>query len=92
MLPMIARILVKESDGKKHNLWLPLFLFWPVLLVLFILCSPLLLLVGLLQVCQLKKNFKILPLLSAIFTLLAACRGLIVDVEEEGTKVKIIIK
>ncbi|HUD01248.1 MAG TPA: hypothetical protein VMR37_02900 [Rhabdochlamydiaceae bacterium] len=89
MLPLTARVQVKDRQGKGLNLWLPLFLLWPVLAVLFILCLPLLFLArGLLRR---NKMPKILPLLSGLLGLLAALRGLIVDVEDNNTKVKIII-
>lgn len=89
MLPMKAHIRVKEPNRKGLNLWLPLFLLWPVLLVLFILCLPLLLIFGLLQICRRKKMPKILSLLSSILGLLVAMRGLSIDVEDGDTKVKI---
>lgn len=91
MLPITARVLIKDQNGKGVNLWLPLFILWPVLMVLFILCLPLLLLVGLLRICGRKKIPRILPLLSAILGFLGALRGLIVDVEDKDTNVKIII-
>jgi hypothetical protein len=88
MLPMKARVLVKDPNGKGVNLWLPLFLLWPVL---FILCLPLLLVIGLLRICRSNKLPKILSLVSAVLGLLAALRGLMVDIEDNDTKLKITI-
>ena len=91
MLPIKARLLVKDHRGKGVNLWLPLFLLWPVLLVLLILCFPFILLAELVRICGVDEIPKMFSLLSAIYGFLAALRGLTVDVEDEENKVKIII-
>ena len=82
MLPLKARILVKDGQGKGFNLWVPLFLLWPLL----ILALPVLLLVGM------YLRPKILPLLSAAYGLLVAVRGFVVEIEDKETQVKIMIK
>ncbi len=88
MLPMNVSLRIKDGNGKRINLWLPLFLFWPILIALCILFLPI---YGLWQVCQRGKMPKIPPLLSAILGLLNALRGLMIDIENKENKVKVII-
>jgi len=45
--PSIARILVTGEGSRKVNLWLPLILAWPLLLVLGLLLAPLVLIAAL---------------------------------------------
>lgn len=91
MLPMTARIMAKDSDGKGVNLWLPLFLLWALALVLFVLCLPFLAIYGVWRLCRRKRILTALPFIAAVMGLLSALRGLKVEGQDGGSKVKIII-
>lgn len=92
MLPLTVRFLIKNSRGRGFNLWLPLFLLWILLLVLFILLSPFLLFAVIVFSFSKKELVKKIPSLSTIFALIGASRGLMIDIEDQETRVKIIIK
>ena len=82
--PSILRVRVRNQQH-HFSLWLPLFLLWPVLMVLALLLLPLLLIAA---VILSYKGWGI-PLLMAgpvIFGLLCAMRGLKVDIGEEPEK------
>ena len=83
--PLIMRIRIKN---RKHRfgLWLPLFLIWPLLLVLGIILLPFLLIAAVL----LWHLWWVRPLLFGIpvlFQLLCALRGLKVEIEQNSERV-----
>ncbi len=48
MIPLLLRIRIRKKNHKGVNLWLPLFLIWPIILPLFASLAPLILLAALL--------------------------------------------
>ena len=83
--PSILRLRI---HNKQHNfsLWLPLFLLWPLLLVLGLLLLPLLLIAA---VILSYRGWGIPLLLAgpAIFGLLCALRGLKVEIGQNSEQV-----
>lgn len=78
--PSIMRVRLKSDGRRKLGLWLPLFLIWPLVLVVALLLLPLLLLVAALR-GRLRKAFWLLP---RIWMFFCAIRGLRVVVSKPG--------
>jgi uncharacterized membrane protein len=88
--PVFVRLKVTEHGKKKASLWLPVFLLWPLALLLLPLI-PLLLLVGLILSFTAKGRLALgagLALASLPFCL----SGLEIDVEEPEKRSKVFIK
>lgn len=83
--PSILRLRIHNKQH-KFGLWLPLFLLWPLLLVLGILLLPLLLIAA---VILSYRGWGIPLLLTgpAIFGLLCALRGLKVEIGQNSEQV-----
>ena len=88
-LPTAIRVLVVENGNKKLNLWLPMFLIWPLALLVIFILSPLFVIVGLYVWITSKRN----PLrrVKAFFDLACALKGLEVEVYEPQTEIRIIV-
>ena len=35
MIPLVCRVRVDRLDGRRHRIWIPLFLLWPLVIVSF---------------------------------------------------------
>lgn len=55
MPPYLVRVRIAEQEGTKFRLWFPLFILWPVLLVLVLLTLAATLLADLLSLISLHK-------------------------------------
>lgn len=77
--PSVLRLRI-HSRRRHFGLWLPLFLIWPLLVVLFLLLSPLVLAVA---IILWRTNWGKLLLLGGprLFFLFCALRGLKADVK-----------
>ena len=86
MLPLMLRIRIKNPEGKGFGLWLPLFLIWPIGLVLVLAFAPIVLLLSLI-LWPFGKGRPLL--LAAPMTLYLIChlRGLMVDVKNDEEQV-----
>ena len=92
MLPMIVWLRIKKSgQGKGVRLWIPMFLVWPVILLLLLLLLPLMLLVDLILSLIGWGSFPVLRLVGGMGSLLSAARGLRVNVSNKNEKVHITI-
>lgn len=85
--PSIARIRIVDEGRRGINLWLPLVLLWPVVLVLGLLLSPLVIIAALAT----WPRYGRLLLLGGprLFELLCALRGLRVQVEDGKDRVHV---
>jgi hypothetical protein len=87
--PSIVHVRVVPVRGWMPGLWLPLFVIWPLLLVLLL---PLALLgLCLALVIQARALPHWLALCSGVYTLLCELRGIRVDVRGSGSQVLISI-
>jgi hypothetical protein len=75
--PSIMRLRIKDKDGKGIGLWLPLFLIWPIILVLLLLVIPILAVV---QLFTAPSGIRPLSLVLSAAGALHELRGLTVDV------------
>jgi len=89
--PAIMRIRVVENGRKKIGLWLPVFLLWPVLILLAVVSIPLLL-VLMLGFWWHHVARKVIRSIPAIFGIICSMRGFAVEVENKEKKEEVIIK
>ena len=82
MIPAILKLKVKEEGSKGINLWLPLFIVWPFLLVFYFI-GAILLLIPVLIVPRLKDIF---ILYLHMPTLIAALKGSEIDIQDSDNK------
>ena len=80
MVPSIMNLRIEDGNQFRLRLWLPLFLVWPVVLVLFLILLPFLVVA---EVVLRLTNVQIylFRLLGGVFSLLSALRGLTVRVK-----------
>jgi hypothetical protein len=80
MVPSIMNLHIKNGNKFRLRLWLPLFLVWPVVLVLFLILLPFLVVA---EVVLRLTNVQIylFRMLGGVFSLLSAMRGLTVRVK-----------
>jgi len=88
--PMILQVAVGKRDG-KFKLWLPLFLLFPLLLVLMVAATPFLLLAALL-LWSFGLSRPFIFAIPVFLGILWALRGLEVDVTDKKEKVFISFK
>ncbi|MHB0998137.1 MAG: hypothetical protein ACYC27_02740 [Armatimonadota bacterium] len=85
--PSILRMKIKESEGKGINLWLPIFLLWPLI--------PLVILIGfavlaVYSICSRKAESRSILLTGYyIWVLICSLRGLMVKVKDNENDVNI---
>lgn len=88
--PSTLRIKIIENHQKKVNLWLPLFILWPIVLLIMIpimiMALPFLLVAGLVIPLMVIRIIKLGPALISIF---CSMRGLKVDVQSKDSNVYI---
>jgi len=85
--PSLVRIRIVENGRKKHSLWLPTILIWPVVLALAIAFAPLVVPIGLLLW---RKGGKVLLLAGPlVFYLFCSLRGLSVRVQGSRKNIRI---
>ena len=83
MFPMVGKVRIFADDRKKFGLWLPLFLFWPVLIILMLALFPLVILIRLIKLL-LRRDCKI-HIAGPMFLYLAwHMRGLMIDVKSKS--------
>jgi hypothetical protein len=80
MVPSIMNLRIEDGNKFRLRLWLPLFLVWPVVLVLFLILLPFLVVA---EVVLRLTNVQIylFRMLGGVFSLLSALRGLTVRVK-----------
>jgi hypothetical protein len=91
MVPNIINLKICDGEKFKLRLWLPLFLAWPIVLVLFLVLLPILVVAEL--VLRLARiRVQIFGLLFGLFSLVSATRGLTVKVRSERSIVDVVIR
>jgi hypothetical protein len=86
--PALLRLRIRGPHSAWPTLWLPLFLLWPLLLVVFVLLSPFVL-GGLLVLCAVAQLSvaNALQLFTRTYALVCAMRGTHVDVVSRDARV-----
>ncbi|MFQ5808629.1 MAG: hypothetical protein ACE5JM_03330 [Armatimonadota bacterium] len=89
--PSVMRLRVVDEGRRKIRIWLPLFLFWPILLLLAIALLPIVLLIAL--ICGGPRGVG-RALLGAWYLYAAVChlRGLNIEVSGEGDEVLVSVR
>ena len=80
MVPSIMNLRIEDGNKFRLRLWLPLFLVWPVVFVLFLILLPFFVVA---EVVLRLTNVQIylFRMLGGVFSLLSALRGLTVRVK-----------
>jgi hypothetical protein len=90
MIPWLLKIHIGGSNKKHKRIWIPLPLLYIPLLILIIILAPLLVMGAIFLFLIKRINlFKAIP---ALFKLLTASRGLLIDVGSQKEKFQIAIK
>ncbi len=84
--PAIVRFRIVEQGRRKIGLWLPIFLLWPVLILLILVSMPLLLFLAL-AFWWYTGARKILRCILFALSLIFSLRGLAIEVEDEEDQV-----
>ncbi|MGD8238121.1 MAG: hypothetical protein PVH68_06180 [Armatimonadota bacterium] len=89
--PSILWLRVVDDGQRKIRLWLPLFLFWPILLLLAIALLPMVLLVAL--ICRgLRGAGRALLGAWYLYATVCSLRGLTIEVSGEGDEVLVSVR
>ena len=79
------------NDRRNLRLWLPLFLLWPILLVIALIMLPLILLAAI-MLWFTGWGRMVLGIIPAVFSCLCGLRGLEVDVENNEERFLVSMK
>jgi hypothetical protein len=77
MIPFMAMIFIRQTQGRCFKVWIPLFLIWLLLLPVVLVLFPLVLVVGL---CVGVNAFKVYGTMWAI---LSSLRATLIEVEND---------
>lgn len=92
MPPYLIDMRIRPKDGQPFRIWLPLFLLWPLLLVLAVLALVLTLLVDI-ALWAFGQDYHYYTLFTAsVFGLLSDLRGMTVYITDASTLVDVVIK
>lgn len=86
MIPMWLKIKVPRQDGRSTTLWLPLFILWMFLVLLFVICLPVWLIVSFV-LRQMGYGWRGLTVVSLILETLSHLQGLVIDVKSKNETV-----
>jgi len=85
------RIKIRQTEGRNFGLWLPLFLLWPIVLVLAIILFPIILLITIFQLLT-GNNQPVILILPRLFSVACALRGMKVDIQSPDETVYVVFK
>ncbi len=91
MIPPCFLVLkIQEKNKKPLRLWLPLFLLWPIFLILAVLIIPFLFFISIYKVFSSRKfHIFLFEPLFIIYQLICALRGVIISVNSANSVVYI---
>lgn len=87
--PAIIDVRVHRPDKANHRVWVPLFLLWPLLLILLLLMAPLTIVADLVLLLAGQRYHHYTALLFSLVGLLAESRGTHAHVVGEDTHVDV---
>jgi hypothetical protein len=87
MPPAILDLRIAKPDGRPVHLWLPLFLMWPLLLVLGVLALVLTALADVILYALGKRYHHYTFLVARSFAALGATRGMVIRINDGETAV-----
>jgi hypothetical protein len=91
MPPAIVDVLVVPKGRKRVHIWVPMFLLWPLLLVLAILGLVLTIVVDSVLLVSFRRYHDYTRLLLGCLGLFADCRGLSLDIDNRETTVRLTV-
>lgn len=90
--PYLIDMHVTSEEGRRHRFWIPLFLLWPLLLVLAVLAFILTVLTDVALMVAGKKYHYYTFLLTGVFGMLSEVRGVTVRVRQPDAFLDLVIK
>ena len=92
ILPSLLRISIYDDNTKSFNLWLPLFLLWPIAILLYIVFLPFLFIFAFFRFIFTGVYFPVGKFSFRLFLFLCAFKGFEVMVNGKKSKVEFFIK
>ena len=92
MMPLLVRLKIEQKGKSKFNLWIPVFLFWILLLWLSIVFWNVLIILILLLLAISFLGGKVVHTINIVFgfvEMLSSFSGMTVDVENSDSRVNI---
>jgi hypothetical protein len=86
--PYLVYLKIKSEEGRGFGIWLPVFLLWPLVLILFVIALPFLLLADLITSLSQQPFHQFTRLIIAILMLLPEARDTAVDIHSGKSVVK----
>lgn len=80
MIPSIVILKIQQEHRFRLKLWLPVFILWPVFLVLFLLILPLLLITDFILLVS-GHRIRLLRMVGGVFSVVSSLRGTRVKVD-----------
>jgi len=91
MIPSIISLKIQSGKRFRLRLWLPVFILWPLAVLLFILMVPLLLIADfIVRICGIKLH--LFSMVSALLALFASLCGTIVRVNSPRNNAIVYVK
>ena len=90
--PYVIDVRVLENDASRFRMWLPLFMFWPLLFVLVVLGLVATIVVDALLLVAGRRYHHYTALLLGMFGILADLRGLKVYLTDDDKTVDIAVR
>ena len=79
--PLVIDVVVNERSGKRHRVWLPFFLLWPVLLIIVVPALIVSVIVDFVLIVSGARYHHFTLLIIGVLRLLAEVRGTHVNVD-----------
>jgi hypothetical protein len=80
MIPSIINLKIQSGSHFKLRLWLPVFIVWPILIVLFLLLLPFLVIAELVMRVA-GTGIRLFGMIGGVVSVLSAMRGTVVKVD-----------
>lgn len=92
MPPAILDLRIAPAASRSHHLWLPIFLLWPLLLIVAVIVFPVTLLVDAVLLVAGRPYHHYTILTARLFGLLGETRGMVVRINDGKTAVDMTVK
>jgi hypothetical protein len=86
--PYLVYLKIKDEDSHGFGMWLPVFLLWPLVLILFLIVLPFLLLADFVLYLTNQAWQQVTTIVIAALMLLPETRGMAVDIHHDNRAVK----
>jgi hypothetical protein len=91
MAPSIISLRIHTDEGFKLRLWLPVFILWPFVLILFMLATPFLFVAEAILAAR-GTPMRLLGMLGGLGSVLCSLCGTSVNVNRRGTRNEVMVR